>query len=77
MQNGRTYPCQEERDSVSISRSHAGEGDPYGISEYTSQSFVEASSPMRDSSLDVRGNAVLKPRGIPTQEECDAIKAQP
>lgn len=60
-----------------MSRDYSQLGDPYGISEYTSQSFVEASSPMRDSSLDVRGNAVLKPRGIPTQEECDKIKAQP
>lgn len=56
-------------------RDYSQVGDPYGIAaEYASQSFAEASSPMRDSSTDVRGNAVLKPRGIPTQEECDAIK---
>lgn len=59
-----------------MSRDYAQEGDPYGIhAEYTSQSAVEPSRPMRDPNLDVRGNALCVPRGIPTQAEADAVKA--
>lgn len=40
--------------------------DPYGIAaEYTSQS----------AAVDVRGNSPIVPRGLPTQEEADAIVA--
>lgn len=64
-----------------MSRDYAQEGYPYGIhAEYTSQSPESADvnfrkSPNTGSSVDVRGNAVLKPRAIPTQAEADAVKA--
>lgn len=59
-------------------RDHSQPGDPYGITAvYTSQAFLEDSgSPMRDPNLDMRGNALCAPRGIPTQAEADAIKAE-
>lgn len=60
-------------------RDYSQAGDTYGIaSEYTSQSAHSPSeyAPKGNSgeTFYVRGNAVLKPRGIPTQKECDAIK---
>lgn len=59
-------------------RDHSQLGDPYGIAEeYTSQSFLpSASSPIKQEGLDVRGNALLVPRSLPTQAECDAIKGE-
>lgn len=57
-----------------MSSDHSQPGDLYGISEYTSQSFTaEATKPMRSSDTDIRGNTILKPRGIPTQAEADRI----
>lgn len=56
-------------------RDYSQEGDPYGITaEYTSQSAVEsAAGRMTSGSVDVRGNTLLKPRTLPTQDEADAI----
>ena len=52
-------------------------GDPYRLSEYTAQSALDKPArPLRDPNKDVRGNTVLVPRGIPTQEECDQAKEQ-
>lgn len=59
-----------------MSRDYSQPGDPYGIAaEYTSQSAAEPSRPMLDQSVDVRGNALCMPRGIPSQAEADAVKA--
>lgn len=62
-------------------RDYAQIGDPYGISaEYRQQSAESADANFRkrstgSSSVDVRGNEVMRPRGIPTQAEADAIVA--
>lgn len=58
-----------------MSRDYSQPADQYGIADaYTAQSFTaDSGAPMRSSDTDVRGNAILVPRGIPTQEEADAI----
>lgn len=48
--------------------------DPYKISEYTAQSAIEPSKSNVRVDGDQRGNTVMKPRGVPTQAEADAIK---
>lgn len=48
--------------------------DPYGLSEYHAQSSIEPSRPVRDLTRDARGNTLLMPRGIPTQQEADEAK---
>jgi hypothetical protein len=59
-----------------VTRDYSQEGDPYGISEYTGQSPVPPTEKKVRPDGDVRGNSVCKPRGVPTQEECDAIKKE-
>ena len=58
-------------------RDYSQTGDPYGISEYTSQSADQElhGKVWRKSGgdRDVRGCTTIKPRGIPTQAEADAI----
>ena len=60
-----------------MSRDYSQPGDPYGISEYTSQSADQdvAGSHRRDEAraVDVRGNTLFVPRSIPTQAEADAL----
>ena len=56
-----------------------GHGDPYGIrSGYTVQSADQYCKrvPWSTSSgvVDVRGNSLIVPRDLPTQEEADRIK---
>lgn len=62
---------------VEVSRDYSQPGDPYGIAEYTAQSADQDTTSGKrsqgSSAVDVRGNEVLKPRGIPTQAEADAI----
>lgn len=62
-----------------MSRDYSQVGDPYGIAaQYTSQSAVGASAPGRDRSgnFDLRGNTIVRPRGVPTQEEADAMEEE-
>lgn len=65
-----------------MARDYSQPGDPYGIAaEYTVQSpeSADVNGPVWQKSggdRDARGNRLLVPRGIPTQEECDAIKGQ-
>lgn len=60
-----------------MSRDYSQPGDPYGIGEYTAQSADQDTASVArsqgSSAVDVRGNEVLKPRGIPTQAEADKI----
>ena len=61
-----------------MNRDYSDAADPYGISEMTAQSAdgdVDR-APWRKSGgdRDIRGNTLLKPRSIPTQEEADRIK---
>jgi hypothetical protein len=61
-------------------RDYSQPNDLYGISEMTAQSAdqdVNGSVWRKSGSdRDVRGNTLIKPRGIPTQEECDRIKGE-
>lgn len=60
-----------------MTRDYSQPGDPYHISEYTAQSAdqdVAVSNRKTSGMVDVRGNTIIAPRGIPTQEEADAIK---
>ena len=61
-------------------RDYSQEGDPYHISEYTSQS---ADQDMRGKAWnksggdrDIRGNSLIQPRSLPTQDEANAIVQQ-
>lgn len=59
-----------------MSRDYSQSNDPYGISEMTAQSAdqdTERHARPGSSHVDVRGNTLLAPRGIPTQEEADRI----
>lgn len=60
-----------------MNRDYSQPGDPYDISEYTAQSAdTDLSRPSWKKSggdRDGRGNHILLPRGLPTQEEADAI----
>lgn len=63
-------------------RDYAQPSDPYGIrAEYTNQSADTdvrggGAEIAQSSSHDVRGNAVLESRSVPTQAEADAIGRQ-
>jgi hypothetical protein len=61
-----------------MTRDYSQPNDPYGISEMTAQSAdQDVNGPVWRRSggdRDVRGNTLVKPRSVPTQEECDAIK---
>ena len=61
-----------------MTRDYSAPGDPYHIGEMTAQSAdQDVNGPVWRKSggdRDVRGNTILKPRSIPTQEECDRIK---
>ena len=80
----RKEPCTFKKDrdqdfsSVGeVNRDYAEPGDPYGISEYTEQSADQDTArtiSLRPTSTDLRGNTVVVPRSIPTQEEADALK---
>jgi hypothetical protein len=64
-----------------MSRDYADLQDPYGIrQEYTSQSadtnVEDRSRRKAGGDHDVRGNTLIRPRGIPTQEEADRIKGE-
>lgn len=61
-------------------RDYSQLGDPYGLAEYTEQSadtdVVRQERLPLSGQVDIRGNPVCVPRGIPTQAECDAVKAE-
>ena len=63
-----------------MTRDYSQPNDLYGISEMTAQSAdQDVNGPVWRKSggdRDVRGNSILKPRSIPTQEECDRIKGE-
>lgn len=60
-----------------MTRDYSQPGDPYHIAEMTAQSAdSDVGAPRWKKSggdRDVRGNTLLKPRGIPTQDEADRI----
>ena len=60
-------------------RDYSQPGDPYRIAqEYTAQSadqdVIGEQWNKAGGDRDVRGNSVMKPRGVPTQAEADAIR---
>jgi hypothetical protein len=64
-----------------VNRDYSELADPYGINrEYTVQSADQdvgrASRGPQSGETDVRGNQTLPARGVPTQEEADAIKGE-
>lgn len=58
-------------------RDYSQPGDPYGISEYTEQSADSDVADRKPAATgDPRGNTVLNPRSVPTQEEADSARRQ-
>ena len=68
---------ESERGRQALNRDYSEFGDPYGIAEYTAQSADQdinhAARREHSEAVDVRGNESLPPRGVPTQDEADAI----
>ena len=62
-------------------RDYSQPGDPYGISEMTAQSADTdvLGTPWKKSGgdRDVRGNTLVRPRGVPTQAEADELRGRP
>ena len=60
-----------------MNRDYSDVNDSYGISEMTAQSADQDVRVRRksagDAGADIRGNTLLKPRSIPTQEEAGRI----
>jgi hypothetical protein len=68
----RTGPRQE---NAAMNGDYSQKNDPYGIeAEYSSQSPMNSAYRSKNTTCtDKRGNTLTKPRGVPTQDEADAI----